>query len=71
MKMRQAGVDHQLIAYGHAVHSFTNPDADGSMPGVLYDEKADRRSWNAMCQFLEDTCGGVSAQAGTEGQSTI
>jgi hypothetical protein len=47
--MRNAGVDWQMVSYGGAVHSFTNPDA-GSDPskGAAYNEKADRRSWEAM-----------------------
>lgn len=51
----QAGhpVDWQLIMYGNAVHSFTNPDS-GNDPstGVAYNEKADRRSWEAMKVFF-------------------
>ena len=41
------------IIYGGAVHSFTNP-ASGNDPskGVAYNEKADRRSWEAMKQFF-------------------
>lgn len=54
-EMTEAGVDWQLIAYGGAVHSFTIPDA-GNDPstGSAYDEKADRRSWVAMRQFLDE-----------------
>jgi dienelactone hydrolase len=51
-EMRTAGADWQLIAYGGAVHSFTNPDAD--RPGARYNQKADRRSWGAMKQFLAE-----------------
>ncbi len=48
-EMRRAKVDWQLVAYGGAVHSFTNPGS-GSDPtkGVAYDARADRRSWEAM-----------------------
>jgi dienelactone hydrolase len=54
-EMRKARVDWQIIHYGGAVHSFTNPDA-GNDPskGVAYNEKADRRSWEAMATFLEE-----------------
>jgi dienelactone hydrolase len=48
-EMRKGGVDWQMVIYGGAVHSFTNRDS-GSDPskGVAYNEKADRRSWEAM-----------------------
>jgi dienelactone hydrolase len=46
-------VDWQLVAYGGAVHSFTNPEA-GNDPskGSAYNEAADKRSWAAMKQFF-------------------
>jgi dienelactone hydrolase len=55
-EMRRARVDYQLVAYGGAVHSFTNPGA-GSDPskGVAYDARADRRSWEAMKAFFAAT----------------
>lgn len=54
-EMRKAGVDWQLIAYGGAVHGFTNP-ANGSdnSKGVAYNAAADRRSWGHMRQFLAE-----------------
>lgn len=54
-EMRAAGVDWQMISYGNAVHSFTNPDS-GNAPsgGAAYNEKADRRSWEAMKSFLKE-----------------
>jgi dienelactone hydrolase len=52
-EMRQGGVDWQLVAYGGAVHSFTdwNAGSDNSK-GAAYNERADRRSWEAMKQFF-------------------
>ena len=47
-EMRAAGVDWQMHLYGGAVHSFTNPDADGSNPAIRYDRRAAERSWLAM-----------------------
>src|ERR1041385_6659812 len=44
-EMRAAGVDWRLIKYGGAVHSFTDWNADGSMKGAQYNERADKRSW--------------------------
>ena len=53
--MREAGADWQVISYGNAVHSFTNPHADGSLsPAINYDAVADRRSWTAMRSFFEE-----------------
>lgn len=54
-EMRDAGVDWQMIAYGGAVHSFTNPDA-GNDPsrGAAYNASADARSWEAMKVFFEE-----------------
>ena len=51
-EMSEAKADWQLIAYGNAVHSFTNPDAKGD--STRYDEKAARRSWEAMSDFLKE-----------------
>jgi dienelactone hydrolase len=52
-EMRDAGVDWQFIAYGGAVHSFTNPDADKkNIPGIRYNAAADHRSWEAMKVFF-------------------
>lgn len=54
-EMRAAGVDWQLLVYGGAVHSFTNPGA-GSDPakGSAYNAAADRRSWAALQDFLAE-----------------
>jgi dienelactone hydrolase len=57
-EMRKGGVDWQMVIYGGAVHSFTNPDS-GNDPskGVAYNEKADRRSWEAMRVFFAEIFG--------------
>lgn len=57
-EMRKAGVDWQMDIYGGAVHSFTNRDA-GNDPskGAAYNEKADRRSWEAMKTFFAEIFG--------------
>ena len=52
-EMRDNKVDWQLISYGGAVHSFTQPMAgNDNSKGAAYNEPADRRSWEAMKQFL-------------------
>lgn len=53
-EMRAAGVDWQLVAYGGAVHSFTDWNATGAMKGAQYNEKADHRSWGAMQAFFAE-----------------
>ena len=54
-EMRDSKVDWQLIKYGGAVHSFTQPMAgNDNSKGAAYNEKADKRSWEAMKQFLAE-----------------
>ena len=51
-EMRAAGADWRMYLYGGAVHSFTNPAADGSNPAIKYDAVADARSWRAMLDLF-------------------
>ena len=54
-EMRKAGVDWQMIYYANSVHSFTNPDAGSdNSKGAAYNEKADKRSWEAMKSFFAE-----------------
>jgi dienelactone hydrolase len=54
-EMDHAGADWQLIMYGGAVHGFTHEHAvPGAIPGVAYDEAADRRSFLAARTFLAE-----------------
>ncbi len=54
-ELTESGADWQIHAYGHAGHAFTDQDRKQStMPGVAYEPKADRRSWQAMTNFLEE-----------------
>ncbi len=54
-EMREGGVEWQLVSYGGAVHSFTDPDA-GNDPsqGAAYDPLAARRAWAAMRSFFDE-----------------
>ena len=54
-EMKKGGVDWQVNVYGGAVHSFTIPDA-GNDPskGAAYNERADKRSWEAMTNFFAE-----------------
>jgi dienelactone hydrolase len=47
-EMKAAKVDLKVISYKGAVHGFTNPDNKGTNPGMKYDAKADKASWQAM-----------------------
>ncbi len=54
-EMRRSGADWQMFFYGGAMHSFTNPEADRyGIKGIAYNEKADKRSWQAMKIFFDE-----------------
>ena len=54
-ELTAARADWQLHAYGHAGHAFTDESRrDSTMPGVAYEPRADRRSWQAMRDFLKE-----------------
>lgn len=54
-EMGRALADWQVVEYGGAVHSFTVKEA-GNNPstGMAYNEAADRRSWAALKEFLNE-----------------
>lgn len=54
-EMAGAKVDFEFVAYGNAVHSFTEREA-GSDPsdGVAYNERANKRSWAKLSDFLRE-----------------
>jgi dienelactone hydrolase len=57
--METSGLDWQMIFYGGAKHSFTNPDADkAGMEGLKYSKSADKRSWEHMKVFFKEIFGG-------------
>lgn len=53
-EMTAMEADWQLHAYGNTVHAFTNPAANDSVRGTVYDAAANRRSWIAMRNFLDE-----------------
>ena len=53
-EMRDAKVDWQITFYGGAVHAFTQPNPGFVNPGAKYNEKADKRSWQAMKDFFAE-----------------
>jgi dienelactone hydrolase len=53
-EMRDNKVDWQIVFYGGAVHAFTQPDPGFVNAGAKYNEKADKRSWEAMKTFFAE-----------------
>ena len=57
-EMAAAEVDCQTIAYTGAKHAFTNPEAKGQlMSTIIFHERTDRRSWNAMVGHFGEVFG--------------
>lgn len=55
--LADAGADWQLVTYAGAKHGFTNPGAgDYGMTAIAYNEKADKRSWALLLDFLAEVC---------------
>lgn len=55
-EMREVNADWQLVQYGGAVHSFTVPEAGtDTAKGAAYNKSADRRSWEAMKAFFDES----------------
>jgi dienelactone hydrolase len=53
--MEESGLDWQMITYGGAKHSFTNPNADTvGMDALKYSQSADHRSWEHMKLFFDE-----------------
>ena len=54
-ELTEAKADWQIHAYGNAGHAFTDAALTRpAAPGVAYEERADRRSWKAMSDFLAE-----------------
>ncbi|BAP44547.1 dienelactone hydrolase [Pseudomonas sp. StFLB209] len=52
-EMDAAGVDWQLLSYGGAVHSFTDPAAN--VPGkMMYDARTSRRAFASLYNLLDE-----------------
>jgi dienelactone hydrolase len=54
-------VDWQVITYAGAMHAFAVPGTDAPDHGAQYQERADRRSWQALQVFLAEVFGEESA----------
>jgi len=55
VELTAAQADWQIHAYGHTGHAFTAPQANS--PGLAYQPDADRRSWQALGNFLDELWG--------------
>jgi dienelactone hydrolase len=54
-QLKDNAVDYQIVSYGHAVHAFTDRGVDQlNLPGAKYNAAADKRSWQAMRDFLTE-----------------
>ncbi|WP_445370499.1 dienelactone hydrolase family protein [Methylomonas sp. HW2-6] len=53
-ELTRAGADWQVHSYGNTMHAFTNPVANNPGFGTVYQPLADRRSWQALQNFLAE-----------------
>jgi dienelactone hydrolase len=53
-EMAKAGVDWQMNIYGKALHAFTNPQANESNIGLVYNQQAAKRAWLDMTNFFNE-----------------
>ncbi|MGX2039691.1 dienelactone hydrolase family protein [Methylocaldum sp. MU1018] len=53
-ELTEAEADWQIHVYGNTLHAFTNPLANDHSFGTVYDETADRRSWESLRNFLAE-----------------
>ena len=54
-EMKETKTDYQINIYGGAMHAFSNPVADSHhIPGIGYNEQADKRSWAAAKDFFAE-----------------
>ena len=53
-ELTAVNADWQIHAYGGTSHAFTNPLANAPEDGMAFNENANRRSWEAMSNFLEE-----------------
>ena len=57
-ELAEAEARHQIMIFGEAAHSFTDPNAASmGMPGIEYNAIADRVSWAGTLALLEAVLG--------------
>jgi dienelactone hydrolase len=53
--LEKSGADWTMMEFGGAKHGFTNPAAgDYGIEALVYDEQADRQSWQMLLWMLQD-----------------
>jgi len=53
-ELTNAKADWQIHGYGGTLHGFTQPTSIDHARGVVYDPRAERRSWQALENFLDE-----------------
>jgi dienelactone hydrolase len=53
-ELTSAEADWEFQVYGRAQHAFTSVGRNSPDQGIVYDARADRRSWAATIDFLEE-----------------
>ncbi|MFA6916586.1 MAG: dienelactone hydrolase family protein [Parachlamydiales bacterium] len=53
-ELTSAKVDWQMHIYGNTSHAFTNPNANDTAHGLVYNQKAALRSWKSMQNFFKE-----------------
>jgi dienelactone hydrolase len=53
-ELSEGQADWQLHAYGNTMHAFTDTELHMPKAGIAFEEKANRRSWQAFVDFLEE-----------------
>ncbi|MEO5774380.1 MAG: dienelactone hydrolase family protein [Sphingomicrobium sp.] len=56
-ELSDAGADWQIHAFGRTGHGFTNPKANGAVPGIQHQPIAAERAWSSFINFLEELFG--------------
>ncbi len=54
LEMIAADAQWQIMEFGKVEHGFTDPRAEGGMPGIAYDAIADKVSWAGTLALLEE-----------------
>jgi dienelactone hydrolase len=53
-EMTKAGADWQVHVYGNTQHAFTNPQANDTTLGTIYNSLAAKRAWKSMENFFQE-----------------
>lgn len=53
-EMNSVGADWHFMSFARIEHGFTNPLTPAGMPNPAYDASADRQSWSALMNRLEE-----------------